>query len=631
MAGTLRLTAMSFRARLTSFFFVIVVIPMIAVAILVFRLIDSSQSSKADAQASGVATAAANVYRHESFAASITARMLAGSLAGAPASQLRSRLQGLMAADGIARVSVAIGGRTVASLGDPTAIAPGIAVVAGSIGHPARTFAVSQLTASQYAHELSGPDVAVVVRAGARTLASTLAAPASLRLPPRRGTVAVGSQRYRAATQTFPGFGGETVTVSVLSAVVGGPAARDRLLAIVFIAAFVVLALFFATLSSRALQAQLARFLDAARRLGAGDFSSQIRTSGNDEFAQLGEEFNSMSRELERRLAQLEQERARVRKSIRRIGEAFASGLDRDALLQLALQTAMDAAEADRARIRARQSPSEPLEEALRVGQLDTLEDAVLRAERAALDGDGVGEASSGPTRIVSVALGPIAPGGPPHGVITVCRDERAFSADDTELLRSLAAQATLALANVSMHRDVQRQAVTDDLTGLATHGRFQELLGAEMEEVRRYRYPVGLIMLDIDNFKAVNDRHGHQQGDRVLRCVADTLRSISRDVDVVARYGGEELAIILPHTDVDGAYEMAERCRLAVQSLRIPRLDDGEPLGVTISAGVAATTVGDKDGLISAADGALYVAKREGKNRTIRSVQQAAQVAGGE
>ena len=134
-------------------------------------------------------------------------------------------------------------------------------------------------------------------------------------------------------------------------------------------------------------------------------------------------------------------------------------------------------------------------------------------------------------------------------------------------------------MANVNLHFDVQRQAITDDLTGLASHGHFQDLLGAEMEEVRRYQYPVGLIMLDIDNFKSVNDVHGHQQGDLVLRCVADALRETSRDVDVAARYGGEEMALILPHTDLEGAFEMAERARMAIAAMEIPLLEgDGMP-----------------------------------------------------
>ncbi|MGH2851289.1 MAG: hypothetical protein ACRDLP_11795, partial [Solirubrobacteraceae bacterium] len=254
---------MSFRARLTSFFFLIVVIPMVAVAILVFRLIDSSQSGKADARASGVAAAAANVYRQTSVEASLSARMLAGELAATPAAQLHMRAAGFAAQTGAARVTIAVGSRSTVDIGDPTAIAPGIAVVAGSAGHPARTFEVSELTAPQYAREVSGPALGVVVRIGSQTLASTIAGANNLALPPDRGSVTVGSTSYRVATQSFPGFGGRSVTVSVLSNLAGGSVGEDRVLAGIFIAGFMLLALFFATLSSRALQGQLARFLEA--------------------------------------------------------------------------------------------------------------------------------------------------------------------------------------------------------------------------------------------------------------------------------------------------------------------------------------------------------------------------------
>ena len=88
--------------------------------------------------------------------------------------------------------------------------------------------------------------------------------------------------------------------------------------------------------------------------------------------------------------------------------------------------------------------------------------------------------------------------------------------------------------------------------------------------------------MLDIDNFKSVNDVYGHQQGDLVLRRVADALRETSRDVDVPARYGGEEMALILPHTDLEGAYEIAERVRTAIEALQIPLLDGEGVLRVT-------------------------------------------------
>ena len=151
------------------------------------------------------------------------------------------------------------------------------------------------------------------------------------------------------------------------------------------------------------------------------------------------------------------------------------------------------------------------------------------------------------------------------------------------------------------------------------------------MEEVRRYRYPVGLMMLDIDDFKSVNDVYGHQQGDVVLRAVTDAVRDTSRDVDVAARYGGGELALILPHTDLDGAWKMAERARMAIQALEIPLLDSKGSLGVTASAGAASSSEGDKNALIAAADGALYVVKHEGKNRAVKAEPRTANVIIGE
>jgi diguanylate cyclase (GGDEF)-like protein len=172
---------------------------------------------------------------------------------------------------------------------------------------------------------------------------------------------------------------------------------------------------------------------------------------------------------------------------------------------------------------------------------------------------------------------------------------------------------------------------VTDELTGLANHGRFQELLGNETEQVRRYHYPVGLIMLDIDDFKSINDTYGHQQGDVVLKRVARVVADSSREVDYPARYGGEEMALILPHTDLEGSYAIAERIRTSVEALRVPKKDDRGTLRITASVGVAASAEGHKDALIADADAALYEAKRLGKNRTVRASVRAANVAGAE
>lgn len=619
---------MSFRTRLTGFFVVIVVLPMIAVGVLVFRLISDSEQGKADARAAGLASAAASLYETESSAARGDAALLAHELDVTPHAGIAARAVALASAAGLARLTIASGSVVVADFGSSSAIAPGAAVLGSGRGR--LTVTASELTAGEYSQDLTSSGAAVVIEQGSRVLASTLSV-AGVRLP-RRGSVTIGRREWDAASETFSGFGSEPVTVTVLSSMASTPGSLtgSRVLAAIFIAGFLLLAFAFSVLASRGLQGQLSRFLAAARRLASGDFSAPIQIEGRDEFAALGEEFNNMSSQLERRLDELSQERARLREAIGRVGQTFESNLDGQALLELLLTTAVDAVQAESGRVSLRASSEDPLSEVTREGSLDGAEEAVYEAERAALHVGGLGDSDIEGTWVLSVPLTPIEAGGRIHGLITVARRDRPFSEDDRALLRSLSSQATLALENVDLHEQVARQAVTDELTGLANHGRFQELLASELEQVRRYHHPLGLIMLDIDNFKSVNDTFGHQQGDLVLRRVAMVLADTSRETDYPARYGGEEMALILPHTDLEGSYVIAERIRTRVEALRVPRRDQQGTLQISVSLGVAVSNDGEKDDLIADADGALYQAKRQGKNQTVRARERAANVAGG-
>jgi diguanylate cyclase (GGDEF)-like protein len=629
---------MSFRTRLTSFFVLIVIVPMVAIGVLGFRLISDSEQGKADARAGGLASAAASVYQSAVAQARTDAAAVARDPGLQSAARRRARLAALASAAGLARATVTRGGATLADVGDLSAIAPGVATVRRNGQDAPLSVAVSELTAAQYARQLTSRDAGVVVRQGSRTLAATVPGTQGVSLP-NEGTVQLGGDKYRTATLGFPGFGATPVDVTVLSdlSATNASVRSSRAVAIAFIVGFLLLALAFALVASRALQAQLGRFLQAARRLAGGDFSSPIETQGHDEFAALGEEFNNMSTQLAHRLDELSQERARLRESISRVGQTFASNLDRQALLELALKTAVDAVQGSCGRLSIRPSDGEPLEETASEGSFEGLAVAVSAAEREVeMEGAGLcqrefGDDAKDHVSVLAASLGPPDPEGRAHGVLTVARRGRPFSDDDRELVRSLARQATLALENVELHLQVSRQAVTDELTGLANHGRFQEVLESEMELVRRYQYPVGLIMLDIDNFKSINDTYGHQQGDVVLRHVARIVRENSRDADSPARYGGEEMALILPHTDMEGSHAIAERVRSAIAGLRISRLDGQGTLRITASVGVAASSEGLKDGLIADADAALYEAKRGGKNRTVRASPRTANVSGPE
>jgi diguanylate cyclase (GGDEF)-like protein len=206
-------------------------------------------------------------------------------------------------------------------------------------------------------------------------------------------------------------------------------------------------------------------------------------------------------------------------------------------------------------------------------------------------------------------------------GVVAIARADRDFDDHEYELFAYLTGQAAVSIENVDLHETVRVQAVTDELTGLANLRHFHDTLDNEIERSRRFQTDVGLMLLDIDDFKAVNDTYGHQQGDLVLIEVARVLRGLSRDIDEPARYGGEEMAVILPQTDVDGAELLAERMREAVEAIEIERLDGEGTLSVTASFGVASLPycATDKASLIAEADAALYRAKRAGKNRVAK------------
>ena len=193
-----------------------------------------------------------------------------------------------------------------------------------------------------------------------------------------------------------------------------------------------------------------------------------------------------------------------------------------------------------------------------------------------------------------------------------------AFSDRAVAFLSAVANQLAVALENARLYERTRDLSYRDGLTGLFNRRFFQDTLASEVGRSNRYTLPIALLMVDIDYFKSYNDTHGHLQGDSVLQGVANILLQNTRQTDVVARYGGEELAVILPMTAKEAAVAVAEKLRREVEVYPFPG-NSTQPGGrLTISVGVSGFPEdGDSpDLLLGAADVALYRAKQKGRNR---------------
>lgn len=167
------------------------------------------------------------------------------------------------------------------------------------------------------------------------------------------------------------------------------------------------------------------------------------------------------------------------------------------------------------------------------------------------------------------------------------------------------------------LEQQLEKQAHTDVLTGLRSRGHFLELLEQEIKRAKRYNNPLSVAMLDLDHFKAINDNHGHQAGDRVLKTFARVCLEVLRKIDVIGRVGGEEFVVLFPETSLEQALEVAERLRHAIASTTV-HIESGVCIRFTVSMGLAALDNNDinLDGLLTHADKALYQAKYSGRNK---------------
>jgi diguanylate cyclase (GGDEF)-like protein len=204
-----------------------------------------------------------------------------------------------------------------------------------------------------------------------------------------------------------------------------------------------------------------------------------------------------------------------------------------------------------------------------------------------------------------AIACAPLTARGRRLGALSLYRRGRfrAFGPKDVELIRHFADVAAIALDNAKTVAELERLAGTDDLTGLANRRTFHESLSRFAAMARRHQTPLSLLVLDIDNFKEINDTRGHEYGDEALRMFASALRTRVRASDLVARIGGDEFAILLPQTTHDDAASLA---RDVAAHLRGPLM----PFPLEVSIGAASCSGASCDGLLSQADQALYAQK---------------------
>lgn len=201
------------------------------------------------------------------------------------------------------------------------------------------------------------------------------------------------------------------------------------------------------------------------------------------------------------------------------------------------------------------------------------------------------------------------------RGTLTTFEDVTHLEKKKRELTTMVECLQESSVAIKQQNRELERLATIDPLTGCMNRRSFFERFESEWKSAARYDQPLCAMMVDIDFFKSINDTHGHGMGDEVLRQVAATLIEISRETDVVCRYGGEEFSVLLPMTEIDGAYEVAERIRVQLAALKF------KGFTITASLGISSRTEStfEPQDLLDQADKCLYVAKRGGRNQVVR------------
>ena len=642
---------MTLRARLTAAFVLVVLVPLLVGGLLVTRAFPRANAARQGETVTASARLVATVLTGYCDRARATAEAAGRAYSGAPPAAGVVAVRNLVErglADGV-RVA-GTSGSTVAAAGTAPPFAEAGDCVAGvpgsapflsgmvslttptglSAGSALASYRIDAAFAQRLQAAVGSGQVALL--AGGKIIAASGSIPASLVSRAVAGPEEVQRTAGRVGLLS-PARAGQPFAVLVAVPQAAGPGVLTLTIAVLLGA--ILMAAGIAWLLARATTRPLEELSEAAARIASGDLDTSIEVRSRDEVGRLAQTFNEMTDELRIYVRALEASRDELQSGLSRLGDTLSSTHDLDRILTVVLETAMASTRAQAGMVLlfgpartdivlavGRGVEERGVPEGLCLPLGHGVSGRVAKSGDVVMGrlGDQPGQLQPGPGEPTtgSMIAVPLKSSGTVIGVLDLFDrlDAENFDERDLGTIRTFASQATVAIDNVLLHEEAQRLSITDGLTGLWNYRYFTMTIGKEIERSARFGRPLALLMLDLDLFKNVNDTYGHQRGDAVLVEIAARVRGQVRDVDTVARYGGEEVVVILPETDEDGAVQAAERICDAVR--RRPFGEPGEgAIDVTVSIGAAvfpahgasATT------LLRRADEALYEAKAAGRD----------------